>query len=335
MTKHHIYWWNLENLFDIELSRTRSDFLKSSLRSELKGWTRDILNQKLSNLNSVITKFNDGNGPDIMGVCEVESKDVVQELADRMSETTGRTYEVSHIDSDDKRGIDTALIYDKNRYTTDGLVFTLRVIKRNSTRDLLQFHLTSEAGNELVIILNHWPSRSGGVYESEPYRIMVAENLAYWVDRIYEERGDDTNIVLMGDFNDNPYDRSLSYYLMGSNNRKGVANARNNKFYNLMYRFMDAQIGTHVWGSELNLLDQFLVSKTIASTKKTNPYKVASCAILDYDELVKGRYRTPVRFGRPSDKLNLEGYSDHLPIELILTEQTDKKEAKPSNSVKE
>jgi endonuclease/exonuclease/phosphatase family metal-dependent hydrolase len=326
MTKHHIYWWNLENLFDIELSRTRSEFLKANLRSELKGWTRDVLNQKLTNLNSIIAKFNAGHGPDIMGVCEVESKAVVQELAERMGDSTNRTYEVLHIDSEDKRGIDTALIYDKNRYTTDGMVFTLRVTKRNSTRDLLQFHLTSAAGNELIIILNHWPSRSGGIYDSEPYRIMVAENLAYWIDRIYEERGEDANIILMGDFNDNPFDRSLSHYLMGSNNRKGVTSARSHKFYNLMYSFLDKQVGTHVWGSELNLLDQFLVSKTIISSSKEHPFKVDSCAILDFDELVKGRYRTPVRFSRPSDKLNMKGYSDHLPIELILKEETGEEE---------
>ena len=321
MASHHIYWWNLENLFDIERSSNRSEFLQKSLKSELKGWTRAILNKKLFNLNSIIVQFNNNLGPDILGVCEVESKAVVEELADRMSTALNRRYEVSHADSDDKRGIDTALIYDKDLYTSEDLIFTLRIIKRNSTRDLLQFHLKTQSENVLVIILNHWPSRSGGTFESEPYRIMVAENLAYWVDRIHEEMEGSPSIVLMGDFNDNPFDRSLSQYLMGSNNKRGVSYARNNKFYNLMFQFMDKQVGTHVYGSELNLLDQFLISKSILSNSSSYPFKYVSCNILLMPELVKGRYNTPIRFGRPSSKLNLAGYSDHLPIELILSER--------------
>jgi len=321
MTSHHIYWWNLENLFDIERSSNRSEFLQKTLKSELKGWTRAILNKKLSNLNSIITQFNNNLGPDILGVCEVESKAVVEELAERMSTTLNRSYTVSHADSYDKRGIDTALIYDSDLYTSEDLIFTLRITKRNSTRDLLQFHLKTESDNELVIILNHWPSRSGGTFESEPYRIMVAENLAYWVDRIHEETDGTPSIILMGDFNDNPYDRSLSQYLMGTNNRKGVSYARNNKFYNLMFQFMDKQVGTYVYGSEFNLLDQFLISKSIVSNSSAYPFTFDSCDILVLPELVKGRYNTPIRFGRPSSKFNEEGYSDHLPIELILKER--------------
>ena len=322
MALHHIYWWNLENLFDIERSTTRSDFLQKTLKSELKGWTRSILNKKLSNINSVITQFNSNNGPDILGVCEVESKAVVEELAERMSKSLKRNYTVSHADSADKRGIDTALIYDADLYSTDDLVFTLRITKRNSTRDLLQIHLKTKAENELVIILNHWPSRSGGTFESEPYRIMVAENLAYWVDRIHEEMDDNPSIVLMGDFNDNPFDRSLSHYLMGSNNSKSVTYARNNKFYNLMYQFMDKQVGTHVYGNELNLLDQFLISKSIVSKRSVYPFTYEDCEIIVMPEIVKGRYNTPIRFGRPSSKLNVNGYSDHLPIKLVLKERS-------------
>lgn len=322
MASHHIYWWNLENLFDIERSSTRSEFLQKSLKSELKGWTRSILNKKLSNLTSVITQFNNKLGPDILGVCEVESKAVVVELAERMSTALNRSYTVSHADSEDKRGIDTALIYDEDLYSSDDLIFTLRITKRNSTRDLLQFHLKTESDNELVIILNHWPSRSGGTFESEPYRIMVAENLAYWVDRIHEEMEGSPSIILMGDFNDNPFDRSLSHYLMGSNNKKGVSYARNNKFYNLMYQFMDKQVGTYVFGSEFNLLDQFLISKSIVSNSTSHPFTYEACNILVMPEIVKGRYNTPIRFGRPSSKLNLKGYSDHLPIELILKERS-------------
>jgi len=321
MPLHHIYWWNVENLFDTEDSPRRSTFLQSKLRGELRGWTEEVLDKKLTNLIEVIADLN-GNGPDILGVCEVENIHVLELLRDRLKIATGRDYSILHHDSEDKRGIDTALLFDSNLYTSDGEVFTLRIIKRNATRDLFQAHLTTKNGNDLILILNHWPSRSGGVFETEPYRIMVAENLSYWIERIHEERGNDVAIVLMGDFNDNPYDRSVTNYLLSSNNRKRVENARTHFLYNLMHQFADAQMGTHVFGNEVNLLDQFLISKTIMSESSNFPFKVKATNIIERPKLVEGEYKTPVRFSRPSkSSYNENGYSDHLPIELILEER--------------
>ncbi len=319
-TTHRFYWWNLENLFDIENSPRRSDFLERTLDSELRGWTQSILDTKINNLTSIITQFNNNAGPDILGVCEVENLHVLNLLASRMVSSLNRNYQVQHLDSEDKRGIDTALIFDADKYIAEDLVFTLRIIKRNPTRDLQQFHIRTQSGNDLVIVLNHWPSRSGGVFESEPYRIMVAENLAYWVERIYEERGRDTDIILMGDFNDNPFDRSISNYLMAVKNRNKVIYARNKKFYNPMYEFMSSQWGTHVYNGEQNILDQFMLSKSIISNNSRFPFKYISTEIIAFPELISGRYKTPVRFGRPSSSINRNGYSDHLPIELTLNE---------------
>lgn len=103
-----------------------------------------------------------------------------------------------------------------NKYNQNPVSFTFRVTKRSPTRDLFQVQLTTQLNNTLVLVLNHWPSRSGGQLESEPFRIIVAENLSYWVERIHEELGNDANIILMGDFNDNPYDKSMTRYLQSS-----------------------------------------------------------------------------------------------------------------------
>ena len=189
MNTHNIFWWNLENLFDIENSPRRSQFLNNKLDSELIGWTQDILDQKIDNLSSVIAKFNNNNGPDILGVCEVENAHVLQLLSNKLSTLLSRNYTFAIVDGEDKRGIDTALIYDSDKYDQNPETFTLRITKRNPTRDLFQVQLTTQTGNTLVLILNHWPSRSGGHLESEPFRIMVAENLSYWVERIHEELG--------------------------------------------------------------------------------------------------------------------------------------------------
>ena len=324
MTKHYIYWWNLENLFDIENSPRRSQFLNETLKGELQNWDIEVLNVKLDNLVSIISRFNDNNGPDILGACEVENRFVIGLLLEKLNLRLDRDYGFVISDGQDKRGIDTVLIYDKAMYTPETETFSLRIIKRNSTRDLFQVHLDTSSGNKLICVLNHWPSRSGGEFESEPYRIMVAENLAYWIERIHEEQGDEPSIVLMGDFNDNPYDRSMTDYLLAKNSRALVKNdrARNRYMYNPMYRFLDAQLGTYVYGNELNILDQFVVSKSILSEKAGLPFKISTVSILDYPEIVQGIYKRPVKFGRPASpsSYNPNGYSDHLPIELVLNE---------------
>ncbi|TLP73036.1 endonuclease/exonuclease/phosphatase [Maribacter sp. ACAM166] len=324
MVKHHIYWWNLENLFDIENSPRRSVFLNNHLGSELSGWDATILDNKIANLTSIISKFNTNEGPDILGVCEVENEYVIELLITTMNSSLNKNYAFVISEGDDKRGIDTALIYDTTKYGPEQITFSLRIIKRNSTRDLFQVHINTANGNKLICVLNHWPSRSGGELSSEPFRIMVAENLSYWIERIYDEQGKDASILLMGDFNDNPNNKSISEYLLAINNRALVKSnrVRLKYFYNPMHRFLDSQLGTFVFGNKFNILDQFMVSKSILSENTSLPFKMSSVSIVDYPELTSGAYKKPVKFGRPnSSRFNKNGYSDHLPIKIVLSEK--------------
>ena len=98
--------------------------------------------------------------------------------------------------------------------------------------------------------------------------------------------------------------------------------AKNHFFFNPMYQFLDKNIGTHIYGSEVNILDQFLISKSILNQSRTLPFQVETVEIIDFPELHKGKYKTPIRFGRPKDSkgINPNGYSDHLPISLLLKE---------------
>ncbi|HEY7772920.1 MAG TPA: endonuclease, partial [Marinagarivorans sp.] len=154
-------WWNLENLFDVEHSTARPEWLQRALANELAGWSDAVLAQKIRQLAKVICAMNNRQGPDILGVCEVESKGVINKLINQL-DLPGRHYGVVHADTQDKRGIDTALIYDKHRFSVDKhAVFNHVVLKRNATRDILQATFKTNKGNEFVVIANHWPSRRG------------------------------------------------------------------------------------------------------------------------------------------------------------------------------
>lgn len=322
MEKHHIYWWNLENLFDVQNSPQRPAWLQKELDKELVGWDLQVLNRKIDNLVSIISKFNDGQGADIMGVCEVENENVMKLLTTAITAKTGKTYEVVHHDTNDQRGIDIAFFYDISKYTPIGKLFSLEIMKRNATRDVIQMTFKTNQNNEFTLLGNHFPSRLGGKYESEPYRIMAAETVAYWIERIHEIKGQDHPVILMGDFNDEPFDRAMTEYLLGTHTKQKVLNAKNHFLLNIMYEHLGKNFGTHVYGNEVSILDQFLVSKSVASNSANYPFKVDSSEIISYPELIKGDYNTPIRFGRPSSSdYNPAGFSDHLPIKLVLQEK--------------
>ncbi|ODB95103.1 hypothetical protein A3197_17205 [Candidatus Thiodiazotropha endoloripes] len=315
---YHVAWYNLENLFDTVRSNNRPDWLQKKLNKELKGWTAPVLDKKLNQLSTVINGMNQGAGPDILGVCEIENDDVLSKLITKLH--LQRNYAVAHHDMSDKRGIDVAFIYDQDLLSVTHQ-FSRVILKRNATRDIFQVNFQTDAGNTLICIGNHWPSRSGGQAASEPYRQMAGETLSYWVERIKAITGPDTPVIVLGDFNDEPFDSSLADYALGERSPKKVISKRSKKPYlmNLMWEMMGQGHGTHYydnWG----MLDQILVNKPLLN--KEGPFKLVkdSVAIIKTPQMLKSG--KPRRFNRPSAKKGVDeaGYSDHLPIEVRVRE---------------
>lgn len=319
MNEYFIAWWNLENLFDVENSSQRPLWLRSRLRSELAGWNQQILDKKVSQLAKIISQMNGNHGPDILGVCEVENQPALELLVAGLS-GLGRNYQIAHHDTSDDRGIDVAFIYDAAKFTVERQFFYV-VLKRTATRDLFQVNLRTAAGRDLILVGNHWPARSAGQLESEPYRIVAAETLSYWHERILEEKGADAAILMMGDFNDEPFNRSLTDYALSTNSIAKVRNARSAKLYNLIWPLMGKGLGSFYYDNLPNMLDQFLVSKGFLKNNSPIQVKTDSIRIEAFPEMISGGdYPDPIPFGRPSDNLNVDGFSDHYPISVVLQE---------------
>lgn len=321
MKSHYISWWNLENLFDEKDApiERRSESLKRKIKADLKNWTPEVLDKKIENLASVIRQMNDGNGPDILGVCEVENAHVLNLLIGKID--TDVSYGVIHHNMKDQRGIDVAFIYNKDKYSfNEEEFFHHEVIKRYPTREIVQATLlVKETGTELVLVGNHWPSRSGGQFESEPYRIITGETLSYFIERIQEVKGKEVAIIVMGDFNDEPFNRSLTNYAQSVVDRNKVVYGRNPYLYNLMWPLLGQRTASYVYGGSPIMLDQFMVSKGIAKKSGKFSLNEQNVRLEVFEGMVSGRYNTPIRFGQASP--DLSGYSDHLPISFILGEK--------------
>jgi hypothetical protein len=290
----------------------RPEWLQKNLAKELKGWDSEILGRKIEQLSSIIRQMNGGMGPDLLGLCEVENRPVLEKLVQSLA-SLGRQYEIAHHDTGDKRGIDVAFIYDGSKFTAQEQFFHV-ILKRSATRDIFQVNFRTADGREFIAIGNHWPSRSGGELESEPYRMTAGETLGYWMERIEE---------IKGDFNDEPFNRSITDYARAGNSDTKVRKAQSPRLFNLMWPFLGQGLGSHYFNNFPNVLDQFWISKGIVDGRSGFSVEEGSVKIEMFDPMVSpGSYPAPVRFGRPSEKLNRAGFSDHYPVSVMLREES-------------
>lgn len=337
---HCVAFWNLENLFAPEGFPDRIPWLAERLADDLQGWTPALFSRKLEQLTRIIRQFHGGKGPDLLGVCEVENRYVLERLCEHLNAALPRrSYVPVHADnSRDGRGIDTAFLVDSRRLSHNpATLFSHFVMRRTGTRDISQATFTTKGGKDLVVLCNHWPSRTGGTYESRGYRFTAGESLAYFHQRIREELGVDTPILAMGDFNDEPFDESLQQYAEATRERGDVERSRSApRFYNLAWRFGPVDTpdhkgksrllyGTISFGGNGAVFDQLLVSQGLLLGQRGLKVREASARMEIYPEMVDGRASEgPIRFGLPKGNaalnVNPNGFSDHFPVSVLIEE---------------
>jgi len=320
---YYVAWWNLENLFDEENSPRRTEKLQRTLGNDIVGWTPARRDRKVSQLSAVIAQMNGGAGPDLLGICEVENRFVIDLLvASIKARLPARSYDVVHADADDARGIDVAFIYDPGLLTAHATeVFFHVVMRRNATRELVQVNFQTHRNRTWSVFGNHWPSRSGGQFESAGYRHIAGETLSYFHQRALEVHGAATPALAMGDFNDEPFDTSLVTHALSTRQRQRVVDADNPLFWNLSWSLIgDPTDGSFYFNNEPNMLDQFLVNKNMAKQDSPVRAKPDTIEILRFPGTFTGKYKRPRPFGGMGKPVDEDGFSDHFPIGMQVTE---------------
>ena len=337
---YSIAFWNLENLFAPEAFPGREPWVAAAMSHVLAGWTPALFEHKVGRLAHVIATLDAGRGPDLLGVCEVENAHVMQALAGAMNaRLPARRYAVVHVDHTlDRRGIDTAFVYDTARLeAVPGELFSHFVMRRTGTRDITQQTFRTAAGNELVAFANHWPSRSGGHPAlTRGFRATAGETLAYWHERVRETKGTDTAVIAMGDFNDGPADPSLSVHAKASRERDDIEHSRSARLYNLAWNYLrfDAVTvdgrprtlyGTLYYDGNGNVFDQVLVSRSLLGNSGRLRVREETAGVHAPPAMAhRSKNSGPIRFGLPKGNaernLDLEGFSDHFPVQVTLSE---------------
>ncbi|MGC6431864.1 MAG: endonuclease/exonuclease/phosphatase family protein [Jejuia sp.] len=322
---HTVGFYNLENLFD-----TINDPLKLDEYSpimELKTNRAEAYKQKIKNMARVISEIGKDvtkNSPAIIGVCEVENRSVLNDLInnDALAE---KDYGIVHFDSPDARGIDVALLYQKQLFTPIGYnTYELKIYddqdrKRITTRDQLVASGELE-GDPIHIVVNHWPSRRGGEMRSQAKRIAAAKLNKRIVDSL-QTQDPYAKIVIMGDLNDNPNNKSIKDELNTKRKSKKVGFK---ELYNPFENFYRDGLGTTAYRDVWSLFDQIIISKPFLD-KDYSSFKFYKAGIFNRNFIItsNGRYKGyPFRSWSNGGFAN--GYSDHFPVYMYLIKEVSR-----------
>lgn len=298
-------FYNLENLFDTVDDPKTID--EEFLPNGANNWTDERYAIKLANMSKVIASFY----PDILGVGEIENRKVLEDLVAHPN-IAAKRYQIIHFDMTDDRGVDVAMLYRASVFKP----FSIKKLAIKNpeepnfkTRDILWVKGLC-MGDTLHVAVNHWPSRRGG---KEDMRLIAAQVLRKAVDSVLAINPK-ANIVMLGDFNDDPNNRSIKKILMANDDdqKKGTLVNTGEPTFKKGY-------GSLSFNGIWNLFDQVIISSAL-NDRTGLDYSPESFTVFAQRWMFveDGKYKGTPKRTFSSGVFNPEGYSDHFPVFIVL-----------------
>ncbi|WP_370390154.1 endonuclease/exonuclease/phosphatase family protein [uncultured Winogradskyella sp.] len=320
---HTVAFYNLENLFD-----TIDDPLKRDEASpimEMKANRSEVYKQKVKNMARVIANIGSDlarNAPAVIGVCEIENRKVLEDLVNDPL-LLGKDYGIIHFDGPDRRSIDVALLYQKalfrpiNSSSHELKIYDDLTRRRVYTRD--QLLVSGELDGDLIhIIVNHWPSRSGGEARSRSKRVGAAKLNKRIIDSL-QSVDPYAKILTMGDLNDDPTNDSVKEVLKAKKEKEDVPlKGIYNPFEKM---FTDKGYGTTAYRDAWSLFDQIMLTQPLLEDDYSS-YRFWKAGIYNkaYLSNKRGRWEG-YPFRSFADGGFTNGFSDHFPVYVYLIKQ--------------
>ncbi len=304
-------FYNVENLFDhLDDPITRDEEFTPNGSAQ---WTQERYQQKLHNVARVVLALHNGKGADLLGLAEVENAGVLNDLIKRTA-LRSKGYRFIHHDAPDERGIDVALLYRKDAFHP----LTYRAIPvptvetgGRPTRDILLIQGIINKHDTLFIFLNHWPSRRGGIQQTEPRRHLAAQVLRRITDSLLAVRPN-CLLLIMGDFNDNPQDISLAHIL------GATPPGKPGRLINCVTTLsVNRESGTEWYSGKWYYFIQIIVSPAMAHYRNSDI--CGTFTIFRPDWIMKPEEKShkliPMRSIEKDGRI---GFSDHLPVYVLI-----------------
>jgi len=299
-----LMFYNVENLFDTFNDSIADDdeFLPGGLRR----WTYRRYSAKVQSVYKTIVAAGEWEPPALIALCEVENRKVLEDLVYGTG-ISRYDYGIIHEDSPDPRGIDVCLIYRKDKMKVIENRYLIPHCMKSGeflTRSVLYAECLVEE-DTVYLLVNHWPSRRGGVLAGEELRKTIAEMVKNTVDSISLRSGIMSKIIIMGDFNCTPDDNVAA--LLTGRYASGI------KMVNISASALPGN-GTYRYQGTWEMIDQVIISESLID-------KNARFSIFQPDFLLRydGKYPGPAPFSTFSGYRYKGGFSDHLPVLLDLS----------------
>jgi predicted extracellular nuclease len=338
---HTVAFYNLENLFDT-IKGTNND--EEWLPNGAMNWTGKKYKQKLKNLARVLsevgTSENPNNAPTLIGCCEIENRGVLQDLVNEPL-LKKHDYGIVHFDSPDKRGIDVGFLYQKKHFKPTGFKNIPLIIyktqsgktdkkeKEVETDDVAEVSQSNSRvytrdqllvtgfldGEEVSVIVNHWPSRSGGEKKSSPFREAAGRLNRKIMDSIFAINPN-AKIITMGDLNDGSYNKSVKEGIGAKRKKEELTGSTD--IYNPFEEMFHKGNASLFWRDTGDIFDQIMVSEAL-TRKDYGSFEYWKAGIYNKPYMIQttGQYK-----GYPLRNSSVEpGYSDHFPVFIYLIKE--------------
>lgn len=319
---YKIVFYNLENFFD---TVNDPEVLDDEFTPEgPKKWTQDKYDKKLHNMERVFFDIAAINKdyPVVIGVSEVENRNVLEDIV-AAPKLAPANYRIVHHDSPEARGVDVAFFYRADVFKLEGEKAIRTIIPslpNFKTRDILTMWGKID-GEDFLFMVGHWPSRLGGKEASEYKRIAVGEQMRSIADSVKQIRPD-VKVVLMGDFNDDPTDPSIT---QGLGAKLKVKELQKGDYYAPYASMLKAGYGTLAYGDAWNIFDNIVVTENLVNdtTDKLKIQKAPGSKF--YGNIFKRHYMVQKEGQYKGYPLrtyvgnNFQGgYSDHFPVYIYI-----------------
>lgn len=319
-----IGFYNFENLYDtIDQDHVQDEEFTPT---GTKRYTGEVYRDKLTKLDRVVSEIGTDLNPDgvaILGVAEIENKSVLRDFSSQ-EKVKSRNYKIVHYDSRDARGVDVALLYNPKYFKvikSGKIEVDLSDLGEGHTRDILWVNGLF-MGEEIYVMVGHWPSRRGGEEVSLERRCRAASTMRMKIDSIQKETPN-AKIVVMGDLNDDPTSPSVTDCLKADGD---ISKASNGVLFNPFYDYFKNGIGTLAYNDSWNLFDQIMISEGFLDKREYSiMYQKAYIFSKSYMKNLTGSYKG-YPFRTFAGDMYQGGYSDHFPTYLYF-----KKKLKESN----
>ena len=308
-----VMFCNAENLFDPE-----DDPLKDDDAYTPDGdyhWTRSRYWNKLDAISKVIVAADEEQLPALVGLCEVENDNVLNDLTAR-SALKNAGYRYVMTDSPDRRGIDVALLYRRSFFRLleyESLRVNLKQLGGGATRDILHATGVLENLDTLDIYVCHWPSRLSGTEQTEPFRMCAASIVRESVDSIFRVRRK-PYVIIMGDLNEGTDDPSVRVGLKAHPYSRG-SNLNDRELVTLMDPFEE---GSYKYEGLWDKYDQFIVSASFLNGLGCTEMLDAGIMRLSFLLADDDNYGGVKPFRTYNGRRYQGGYSDHLPVKMNI-----------------